>query len=281
MACGGTSTSPTPDSAVTLALTDFVTGIQSTGGAVAVRSTGAPAVANGGPAVTVTLPGATAPYTVSSGGSSLVHLQAVSPFSVVFLSVIGGGVDGFYSLTLPAVTADAFVIVVFGPSIPSASFQAAFSVRTPEGLTGPATTLPVTTRPAASSAQIELALEVNPVPAKTFQSSIQWPFVLVLHETNGIGFGLTKITFQETLMGEGVCSVTGSLNTHPNPAAVFSACGHSGLRVDANGYACSAGLYGAAARECGAGGFIDWTVSGIDDRGNVVTAAARVTFSPR
>jgi hypothetical protein len=116
---------------------DFVTGVQATDGTVAARSSGAPPAANGGPAVTVNSDvGTSSSGTVASGGSSLAHLRASSPFQTVYVSVTDDPLDGYYKLTLPAATTDAFVIVKLGSSIPVNTFQTVFSVASASGVVG-------------------------------------------------------------------------------------------------------------------------------------------------
>jgi len=286
-ACGGggtsssaTPTSPTPTMARPLA--EFVTGLRTIEGRSAAQTAGARPIANGGPAVAATVRGATSGAAVS-GGSSLVRLSAASPFSTVLMSVTEAASDAYYTLTLPAATTEAYVIVTFARAIPNAAFQTTFSVSTSGGQVGAPSSLVNTVAPAATSASLEMVFHPNPVPSESllnpaFPSGVKWPYTITLHEINGIGLTMTNLTAQLTLAGQ--CS--------PNPSCpvgsidflrVFTGCGHSGARIEANGLACSTELYGASTAPTG-GGFIDWTVTGTDDRGNVVSVAGRVMFTP-
>ncbi|MEK7754154.1 MAG: hypothetical protein AAB654_19675 [Acidobacteriota bacterium] len=284
VACGGGNNNPSPTAptpAVVRPLSDFVTGLQSLDGLRATRTSGARPTANGGPAVTATAQGASS-NAATPGGSSLVRLSAGAPFSAVLLHVTDSP-DEFYTLTLPAATRDAYFIVAFARAIPNAVFQTTFSVSAPDGQVGAPSSIVNTVAPAATSAKLELAFHPNPVQSEpllipAFPSGVKWPYRITLRETNGIGLTITKNTFQMTLAG--ACS--------PNPScpvgsgdfvAFFTECGHSGARIEANGLACSTGLYGASTAPVG-GGFIEYTFSGTDDRGNAVSVAGRVTFTP-
>ncbi|HWI20115.1 MAG TPA: hypothetical protein VNT81_20320 [Vicinamibacterales bacterium] len=101
---------------------------------------------------------------------------------------------------------------------------------------------------------------------------------MTLRETNGVGLTVTNLTAQLTLAD--TCPPSGTCPSgSPDFAVGFRGCGHSGYRIEAKGVACSTGLYGASLFGLG-GGFLDWSVTGTDDRGNTVSASVRITLLP-
>lgn len=285
VACGGgdststsTPTSPTPTAAVP-SITEFVTGLQAMGGTAAARTTGARPAASGGPAVAATAQGATS-NAATTGGSSLVRLNAASAFSTVLMSVTEASPDAFYTLTLPAATTDAMVVVQFSRAIPGGAFQTVFSVQAPGGLTGAPSSIANTVAPAATAARLELTFSPNPVPcvvgpplSPAFPGFIfRWPLVTFLRETNGIGVTVTNLTISACRAG--ACGP--DVPAPPTFVDEFTGRGPSGLRIEGNGLAhTSPDGFSFSSNPVGVD--LDFTYIGTDDRGNRVTASGRST----
>jgi hypothetical protein len=109
-------------------LSDFVSGLQTSEGAIiATRRGGSPPAPNGGPNVTPTI-GSGSLASVVAAGINLIRLRANSDFDTVFLQVIDDPLDGYYELKLPSRTSDITVSVKLASSIPEDFFQTVFTV---------------------------------------------------------------------------------------------------------------------------------------------------------
>jgi hypothetical protein len=116
---------------------DFIGAMTDGGGTVsAVRHTGSPPAAAGGPTVTVTGGG-----TVITGGSAAVNLAGSASFSTVIVAV--DGVAGYYELTLPAPVTVTDVLLTLAQRIPGTGFDLQYGIGMGGGGLGAYQTVPV------------------------------------------------------------------------------------------------------------------------------------------
>ncbi len=119
------TTTPTPDPAN--AIEQALTSVQSAGVA-ALRMSGAPPIASGGPAVT-----AESLSAAILGGTAQVRLNSASDFVRAYISVVG--LDGFFAIDLPAASQLADLQITLGQTAP-ALFECVYRIEAADGSVG-------------------------------------------------------------------------------------------------------------------------------------------------
>ena len=195
VACNNTPTSPNIISSAGT-LTSFVAGIQTI---VQPTVSGAPhgggiSIVAGGPTVTVT-----GPTTAISSGANIFTLHATSAFQHLFVSVgnTGGTAPtGFYEIDPATAITDIQIMVTFGSSIPTKSFDLQFQVTNAatQGGSAAIVTTSVASDPTTSAPSVLASYSPSPAPflggVNCVLSSVKgclWEFSVILQETNGVG----------------------------------------------------------------------------------------------
>jgi hypothetical protein len=133
---------------------NFITGVSSSDGASGAKRTGAPPSASGGPAAQVNGNG-----NVVNGGSTQTTIRGGSTFQriFVFVSGAGGGVDGFWEVTLSRPATDATLFVTLARTLPMTSFNMTYAVATSSGAVGASAVVPARVL-AASSGEVQVSV---------------------------------------------------------------------------------------------------------------------------
>jgi hypothetical protein len=147
LSCGGDN----GPSRITIA--DYLTGITNAAATVAaVRNSGSPPTAAGGPTATVTGAG-----TVITGGSSQVNVAGSANFTDVYVQV--DGVDGYYQLTLPAPVSNVDLLLTVGQHVPANAFNLSYGVAA-SGTVGAYQSVPVAVVPVGTG-EVQVSVSWN------------------------------------------------------------------------------------------------------------------------
>ena len=273
VACSNTPTSPNIISSVAN-LSSFITGVQTVVQPTisGVAHGGTVSIGPGGPTVTATGPTST----VNSGGS-IFTLHGTSGFQHLFVSVgnTGGTVStsGFYEIDTPAAVTDIQVLVQFGATLPSKTFDVQFQVTNAASQGGPTAAVTTTVASDTSTLAPSVLASYNPSPAPflggvncvlSSQKGCLWEFNVLLQETNGVG--VASAVMNETFTF-GATVITRTLNV-TIPA--------HGIETVIRNFACGTGGTSCATSDELAGGTYTYTLSGTDQNLNTFTLTGPV-----
>jgi hypothetical protein len=271
--CNNTPTSPNIISSVSN-LSSFITSVQTV-----VQPTisgvvhgGSVSIVAGGPTVT-----ATGPTSAIASGGNIFTLHATSGFQHLFVSVgnTGGAVatSGFYEIDTPAAPTDLQVLVQFGATLPSKTFDVQFQVTNTATQGGPTAAVTTTVATDTSTLAPAVLASYSPSPAPflggvncalSTQKGCLWEFSVVLQETNGVGIPSAVMTETFTF---GTTVITRTLNV-TIPA--------HGVETATRNFACGTGGTACATPAELAGGTYTYTVAGTDQNLNTFTLTGPV-----